>query len=311
MCVFCGTFISRKKQELFSKQYVFIGVTMSQAVELRGLMYPPIFFDVWYNINPQMRETLRSGKKIDKVLAFEQWMRSVFLLQNFGVKLYYPPAHPDFPDMTFAANAGFPNNGGMILSNFRHPERRGESAEVRSYFSQILGIPVTALPLVSRGSPVFFEGQGDALWYGNTLICGYGFRSNKTGVMEIHGSTRWGRFVSLELTHEHFYHLDTCFCPLGEDILWYPPAFSHDSRTEVESIISKTGNLVEASEEDAMRLACNGIYFSFGGRRVLITSPMSLDLRLKIEKLGVEVWGNNVSEFLKSGGGNKCLFLSF
>ncbi|HEX9145716.1 MAG TPA: hypothetical protein VGA09_15690, partial [Candidatus Binatia bacterium] len=56
-------------------------------------------------------------------------------------------------------------------------------------------------------------------------FAGYHIRSDITAhhkVAEIIGQ----EILSLELTNNWFYHLDTCFCPLGEEqALFYPAAF--------------------------------------------------------------------------------------
>lgn len=290
-------------------------VDMPEKAELRGLMCPPVFFEVRSSINPQMAETLKRGEKVDKVRAFEQWMELVFLLRMFGVRLSYLPPRENFPDMTFTANAGFFHEGKMFLSNFRHKERRGESLEVQSYFAGTLGFPSSMFPLRRKSAPLFFEGQGDALWYGKNLVCGYGrLRSNRGGIEAMRSAIEIEEdcFVPLKIVRKHFYHLDTCFCPMGKDILWYPPAFGVSSRALVRSLVRACGGkAIAVSLRDAARFTCNGIYFSFGGKRALITSPVSVRLKRKLEKLGIEVWENDVSEFLKSGGGNKCLFFLF
>ena len=143
-------------------------------------------------------------------------------------------------------------------------------------------------------------------------MCGYGIRSNFHGIVEFVGRTAVP-CVTLELVDEHFYHLDTCFCPMGNDILWYPQAFSTEAQEKVQELVQRTnGHLTAASAEDARHLACNGLYFEpREGYRVLITSPLSTKLYFQLDRLGIRVWQNDVSEFLKSGGGNRCLVLLF
>src|SRR5438034_9847115 len=72
------------------------------------------------------------------------------------------------------------------------------------------GYELTALP-----EELFFEGEGDALFAGDVLFCGYRFRS------DVQSHQRLGKFlgclvISVELTDARFYHLDTCFCPLPD-----------------------------------------------------------------------------------------------
>jgi N-dimethylarginine dimethylaminohydrolase len=61
-----------------------------------------------------------------------------------------------------------------------------------------------------------FEGAGDALYLGDTLIGGYGFRSQRESYSNLTD-------VTVQLQDTRFYHLDTCFCPLkNNDYLIFP-----------------------------------------------------------------------------------------
>src|SRR3989338_972376 len=148
----------------------------------RALMCPPTHFDVKYAINPRMEQTLKDGVAVDKDKALRQWTRlASALMTTFSVRIFFLMPHPGFPDMVFAANAGFCHDGMVVLSSFKHNERRGEINPVLSYFRGVLGMTTCVLPPFSgdRKTPLFFEGQGDALWYKGSLMlmCGYGIRS--------------------------------------------------------------------------------------------------------------------------------------
>lgn len=281
---------------------------------MHALLCPPTHFfsKIYYAINPQMEESQESGVTVDKVLAFHGWMRLAHLLQRvrialrLDIALHYILPEADSPDMVFTANAGLPYGGRVALSHFAHPERQKEESHFLRYFLHNLGVPVSI-----SGGRRYFEGQGDALFMGDTLVCGYGFRSEKEGHLGMFESVRFtGQRQFVRLVDPHFYHLDTCFCPMGKDILWYPPAFSPEAQTLINGLAS-TGHSIVISDEDATRFVANGIYFENAGRRVLITSPMSGKLRARLNDLGIVVWENDVSEFLKAGGGNKCLVFLF
>lgn len=266
------------------------------------LVCPPTHFDLRYAINPFMKAAYESGIQVDKSLAFEQWMQLLLLLKALGARGRYIMSEEGTPDMVFTANAGFLFKNRFVPSHFRYEERRGEEIHFLRYFSKIPGVIPTPLP-----RPDYFEGRGDVLWHGNTLLCGYGFRSSIEGMSAMVRAIGYtGSCVFLELADERFYHLDTCFCSLGKDILWYPPAFSPSAQKMLRHL-SNAGKSVVVSEEGAMRLACNGIYFERKGRRALVTSPLSHCLRSELEELNIMVFENDVSEFLKAGGGNQCL----
>ena len=63
--------------------------------------------------------------------------------------------------------------------------------------------------------------------------------------------------VSIRLTDERFYHIDTCFCPLTDGFLMYhPPAFDYDSRIAIESRIPPHKRII-VDTFDAGNFACN------------------------------------------------------
>ena len=136
-------------------------------------------------------------------------------------------------------------------------------------------------------------------------------RSTKKGIVSALESIGFkGMHIPIELVDENFYHLDTCFCVLGNDILWYPKAFGGTSKSMIRNLCVENHS-IEVSDEDADNFVCNGIYFALRGRRYLITSPMSDKLRIRLEEIGIEVYENDISEFKKAGGGNKCLVFLF
>ena len=108
--------------------------------------------------------------------------------------------------------------------------------------------------------------------------------------------------LSLELTNEWFYHLDTCFCPLGNGAaLYYPPAFDEYARTVLENHISQ---LIPVSDDEAARFACNAIVVGDS----IVLNVGCPKVRGQIESLGFTVFETPLSEFLKAGGA-KCLVL--
>ncbi|KAH7694382.1 Protein T22B7.3, partial [Aphelenchoides avenae] len=100
-----------------------------------------------------------------------------------------------------------------------------------------------------------------------------------------------------------FYHIDTCFCPLSEEIaIYYPYAFDpisqHNLRNHVE--------LVPVSEADATRFACNSVVVG----KTVILHQGSEDTAKSLEKVGFKPEFVDMSEFIKAGGSAKCCTLS-
>ena len=75
--------------------------------------------------------------------------------------------------MVFTANAGLTVGRKFIPSNFRHKERAGGSAAFCATGWKKHGYEIVWLP-----DDQFFEGEGDALFAGDALFCGYKFRTD-------------------------------------------------------------------------------------------------------------------------------------
>ena len=120
--------------------------------------------------------------------------------------------------MVFTANGGLVRGQDVVRARFRHAERRGEERHFQTWF-EANGFKVHEL---SSGS---FEGEGDALFAGNKLFCGWGFRSDLAVYDQIGTILQVQEIIPVKLQDERFYHLDTCFCPLYKSLaLIYPGA---------------------------------------------------------------------------------------
>ena len=259
-------------------------------------MCPPDFFTVEYVINPWM-----AGHEEDLSLdvARRQWDALRSSLSEFADIVVMQP-QPDLPDMVFTANAGVVYGNKAIASHFMPHERRPEEPHFKKWFSD------NGFELLNLDEKIGFEGAGDCLFdrHGPWLWTGYGFRT------EIEAHAEIGKFfdtevVSIRLTDERFYHIDTCFCPLTDGyLLYHPPAFDYDSRIAIESRIPPHKRII-ADTADAGNFACNAV--NIGDRIFLNKASDSLKARLMLE--GFVVHEIELSEFLKAGGSAKCLTL--
>jgi len=257
-------------------------------------MCRPTHYTVAYEINPWMRLTRQPNHR----LAVKQWNILYRLLtQQLGAQVRLMPPHPSVPDLVFTANAGLADGRTVIRSNFRFPQRQRETPLVERYFRRA-GYRIVSLP------PRFdFEGEGDALWMGETLV--FGFRYRSTAPAHAHLARRLRTEVlPVELVDRRFYHLDTCFCPLdASTALWYPKAFDRYGRKVIERLVE---DLVSVSERDAMRFVCNAIVV---GRSVVLPGGFSQAVRRQLTRRGFRLYPVDLSEFLKAGGAAKCLVL--
>lgn len=257
------------------------------------LMVPPHHFTVNYEINPWMNRSVPTSPAI----AQAQWDALYRILRDeTGAAVLLADPQPGLPDMVFTANAGLVRGGRVVLSNFRHPERQGEAAHFSQWFSQH-GFEVILLP-----PDRYFEGEGDALFFGDSLIAGYRWRS------DVHSHRMVGeqfevRVLSLELSQAHYYHLDTCFCPLDEKTAaYFPGAFDHYGRTVLENEIP---DLIEVDAGEAARFACNAVVL---GRSVVLNSGCPR-FESALAARGFQPHSTPLDEFLKAGGAAKCLTL--
>ena len=256
------------------------------------LMCAPDYYTVSYKINPWMNPR----RKPDNIAAITQWRALYETLKEVGIKIRLVKPVPDLPDMVFTANAGLVFNNEFILSNFRYPQRRPESAYFETW-AESIGMKVKYLP-----SDHYFEGEGDALFFKDTLIAGYRFRSDIRS--HLHVSNIIEREVlSVELVNPDYYHLDTCFCPLDDtSALFYPDAFDGYGRKVLERIVP---NLIPLSEKDARKFCCNAVV---NGTNIIM-NQCSSSLQETLRSLGFVLHLLEFDEFIKAGGSSKCLVL--
>ena len=200
--------------------------------------------------------------------------------------------------MCFTANAGLAASGRVIPARFRNPERAGEEEPFTDWFTRA-DFDVIEVP---GEDP--FEGEGDALFQpGQALIwAGYGVRT----ALETHailGRAFDAEVVSLRLVDPRFYHLDTCFAPLPDGrLLYYPAAFDERSQRAIERRIP-VSNRIAVDDKDAIGFACNVMRLD----DKLFLNQASQPLRQSLADWGFETRVCPVGEFLKAGGGVKCL----
>jgi N-dimethylarginine dimethylaminohydrolase len=257
----------------------------------RWLMCSPVFFDVKYEINPWMSVQ----RAPHSARAIEQWRTLHHTLIRLGAWVEYVEPDARCPDMVFTANAGLVLGKRVVLSSFRHAERQGEVPGFRSWFK---GSGFETLEL-SSGT---FEGEGDALFAGEKLFCGHGFRTAAGVFPEVAKLLGVKRTVECELIDPRFYHLDTCFCPLNpKQALIYPGAFSERSHAAMKSEIE----LFPVPESDAVKFACNAVVL---GKQIVVPAGCT-ETGKTLASLGFTVFEVELSEFIKAGGAAKCLSL--
>jgi N-dimethylarginine dimethylaminohydrolase len=109
--------------------------------------------------------------------------------------------------------------------------------------------------------------------------------------------------LPLELVNPHFYHLDTCFCPLAPGAaIYHPAAFDAYGRKVLEAHVPR---LLAVEEAEAQRFGCNAVVVG----RTVITNTGCEQLAAGLRSWGYEPVAVELDEFLKAGGSAKCLTL--
>ncbi|MEZ4334492.1 MAG: TIGR00300 family protein [Myxococcota bacterium] len=263
---------------------------------MRILVCRPQFFDVAYVINPWMEGQIG---RVDRSRAQSQWQALMDRVARHADLLEVPP-RAGSPDMCFTANAGLVARGRALPARFRMPERQDEEEPFTRWFEG------AGFELVPPTIDDAFEGEGDALFQpGEPLLwAGYGVRS----ALETHvalGRAFGVEVVSLRLVDPRFYHLDTCFAPLPDGrLLYYPPAFDERSRRAIARRVPRERRIA-VEDADAIGFACNALVV---GERVFLNAASPALVRA-LADWGYEACVQPVDEFLKAGGGVKCLSL--
>ena len=256
------------------------------------LMCRPEHFGIEYEINPWMHVAV----EVDHERAVEEWEALYSLYTELGETIALTTPRAGLPDMVFSANAAVLWRRRAVLSRFHHAERAGEEGHWRTALEE-LGFVVHEV-----AAEISFEGAGDALFVGDHLFQAWGFRTDEAAHMEV-ARLLDVESTSLQLVDPRFYHLDTCFCPLDDHTaLIAPTAFSEESVALVRARVSR---LIEVPREVAEGFACNAMPLQ--GR--VISSTAAEALRSPLAEAGLDVVGLPMDEFMKSGGGVRCLSL--
>lgn len=270
----------------------------------RLLMCPPEFFNVEKVKNEFMKGNIG---QTNKDLAMRQWDKLVKVLSALGCQIEIIPPVPKLEDMTFSANCGItwqePGSSFryFLASNMSaQSHRQQETKHYTKWFQEQNDCLTRKL---SRPT-FFFEGGGDAIWYPEKMLLfgGYGHRTVKDAYREI--SHRFNiPIITLELTSQEFYHLDTCFCILDKDtVLFCKEAFSTEGQELIEKIFSRK---IYITPEQGIK-HFTGNCFCVRNSFVVMQKGNNKTVR-ELEDIGFYCIEVDLSEFVKSGGNVTCL----
>ena len=264
----------------------------------RYLMCPPRHFGVLYEINPWMSREV----SVDPDQALAQWEGLVATLEAAGAEVVVMEPEADVPDLVFTANAGVVNGGQFVPSHFRHPERRPETPINAAWFAK-RGWRVDHLP-----AELDHEGAGDALPFTPedgrpVLLSGYSFRSDAGAATQLSTLLRCP-VRPIQLVDPRLYHVDLTFCPLdSRRAIVGPLGWDAYGRKVVEALVPEP---LVLSDDETMSFCANSVVV--GTTIVMPAVPPRVGRQL--EAWGFTVVGCQIGEFLKAGGGCRCLTLA-
>ncbi len=259
----------------------------------RFLVCPPEHFSVLYEINPWMHKEV----PIDADRARAQWDGLVDVLRRAGAEVDVISPVPGLPDMVFTANGGVVSGKRLMESRFRHPERTGEAALFSAWFRS-RGFEIAQVP-----PGLHLEGAGDALPFGDRMLGGYRSRSD-IGAHAALSSAFGVEVLPIELVDPRFYHLDLTFCPLDDRrAMIVPGAWDRYGREVVARLVPEP---VVLDDDEAAAFCANSVLVG----TTLIMPSCTKRLRRRLESFGLDVVVVDVGEFLRAGGGVRCLTLA-
>ena len=264
----------------------------------RYLLCPPQHFGVLYEINPWMHTEVA----VDVDRARVQWERLAANLAAAGAEVVTmePAAH--VPDLVFTANAGLVSGSTFVPSHFRHPERQQETPVFAAWF-EAAGFTIARLP-----DALDHEGAGDALPFFDeegraVLLSGYRPRSD-AAAGSVLSELLDCPVRSVELVDERLYHVDLTFCPLDDrHAICAPLGWDEYGRKVVADLVPEP---LWLEDDEALSFCANSVVID----RNIVMPVVPRRVGAELERWGFSVVESPVDEFLKAGGGCRCLTLA-
>lgn len=255
-------------------------------------MCPPKYFEIEYAINIWTD----LNERIDHAQAQAEWDALCRTYRSLGARVIEAPAVAGAIELTFLGDSIFLFGAKAVPGRFRHSERQGEVAASTTYFKQA-GFAVQELP-----ENVFYEGNGDSMYWNGKLLGGYGVRSDLQAYDHI------SALLDLEVVPlnilKPFFHLDLALCPIDADTLaYYPPAFTAETQATIDKLASRK---IRLPLEEVMCFALNG---KAVGDAVILNGSRCPMFMAELDSLGIQVIQLDTAQFNKAGGGAKCLTL--
>lgn len=250
--------------------------------------------------------------RVDPARAQEEYEQLVAVYKKLGLEVLVLPAEKDLPDMVYTANCGFVIDDIFIRANFRYPQRRREAICAEKFFATRHPSHGKTYQIHTLPEHIFFEGQGDMFYRDGKFFCGYGKRTMKEATAEIANILRQ-EVITIEVNDPYYYHLDTCFAPIGKGVaIVKPDSFKKEGletiKKNFQTLILVGEGTTSGKENPQPFLACNSVAI---GDTVISGAGVTKEFRRQLKDAGFDCIEIPTTEYLKGGGSVKCCTLEF
>jgi N-dimethylarginine dimethylaminohydrolase len=257
------------------------------GVEIKGVTDPTVWR--WREI-------------VDPEKAREEHDSLAAIYRENGAKVYYvDDMHPQRPNAYFLRDSVFMTPEGAIIARHALEVRRGEERWVAQTLAR-LGVPIVRT-VTGKG---IFEGACGMWVDRETVILGTGVRANREGVRQVEEVLRpmgVNHFLPFSIPYGHP-HVDGVMNLIAPDLaIIFPWQTPHD----IWAALRERGfHVLEAPwvEEVKEGMALNFVALEPGKVVMPAGNPRTQEV---LEKAGVEVLEQDISELRKGWGGIHCM----
>jgi N-dimethylarginine dimethylaminohydrolase len=173
---------------------------------------PPTDLDLVYSINPFMD----FNNFFDREKAQQQWENLVSIYKQICPdNVFVVPSKEKLIELCFFGDSVFALKNKCVFSRFATVERFNETEYVMEYVKKNLKVEGVRIP-----EGIYFEGSGETMYWNGKIMVGHGIRNQKNVAKFLEQYFKV-EVVSLELISSTFYHLDTVFFPINENLIAY------------------------------------------------------------------------------------------
>ena len=223
------------------------------------------------------------------------------LLEGAGAEVVLAESPVRNPDAIYTYDPALVVNAGALLLHPGKKCRRGEVGAMAADFERA-GVPVAG----RLEDPEWAEG-GDCCWLDeNTLLVGYGYRTNEAGITRLRELLPLVEVLAFDLPHwrgrGEVMHLMSLISPLAPDLaVVYLPLLP----TRLAQLLEERGiELVEVPDGEFDSMGSNVLALA---PRVALAVDGNPETRRRMERAGVEVLVYGGDELSKGDGGPTCL----